>query len=386
MEDTPKLRDLLRRHDLSPAVLAHVDRGRVAQLRGVSRGVRANVDAVRGARVVELNAGWFAGLDGTAAEKRAAVMERLGALVATGAVIKELALPGTGLDGTEAALLAAITPALVRLDLRGNGVGVAGVRLLAEALWAHAALRELDLSNNRINLQETAGGAVETNLGSLRLAALLGQLPLTHLHLRGCGLGRPHGACLALLGMCPTLTHVDLGMNWRLPVEALGPALGQLRALTHLELGGVRIRGTAGAASLAAALPACQALEYVSLARGDTEQNFSLLTPVWPQLPALAYLNLHGHCGSDADVAGLARALPRCGALRELVLSLNEVGDLSRAALVAALPLCPRLARLEARDAVYTEEDGEWWALTGAQAAELEAAWAPRAADGLQIA
>jgi hypothetical protein len=134
MQNGNDLENLMLRPFYGP-LARHLGPGHVARLREVSRGVKLQVDHMRRGRIIKLNEPWFAALPGTPAENLAELMGRLDALVDSGAVIRELILPRVELDGTEPALLSAITPALTKLSLQGNSVGGAGVFALHRATW-----------------------------------------------------------------------------------------------------------------------------------------------------------------------------------------------------------------------------------------------------------
>jgi len=349
--------------------------GHVARLREVSRGVRAHVDQMRGARTIRMSEPWFLGLPGTPAENLAEVMARLAALVASGAVIRELKLPRVELLGTEPALLSAITPALTKLELQGNAVGAAGVRALHRALTTSLSLRSLTYLNLSAN---------DNEVGSAGLARLLPQLRyLTHLALADCDMQAEDAVRLApALARCRRLTHVDLSGNFEeIGVDQLVPALVLMPGLRFLKLSGCEVGDGAG---LAAALAQCRALVTVDLDRCGLDDDFGVLNAVWPQLPALAYLLLNDNRAPAREMAGLADALPLCPALRQVCVHRNSLGSAQAVvALAQALPLCPWLETLDVRETVFNRALVQWDALPPAHEQLLLAAWAPRAAADL---
>lgn len=349
--------------------------GHVARLREVSRGVKAHVDQVRRARTIRLRQEWFAGLPGTAEQKRQAVMERLGALVATGAVIKELALVRAGLDGTEPALLSAITPALEKLELQGNFVGGPGVWALHRALRVSLSLRSLTY----LNL-----GANDSEVGSAGLARLLPDLlSLSHLALADCDMREEDAVSLApALRQCRRLTRVDLSGNFILGgVDLLVPALALMPGLVHLNL---RDCAFDDSEALAGVLAQCRALVFVNLSSCGLEGSFGLLNAVWPQMPGLAYLQLNDNGASARDMEGLADALPLCPALRQVCVHQNSLGSAQAVvALAAALAACPWLETLDVQQTVWNHPLRQWQALSPAHEQLLLAAWAPRAGNEL---
>ena len=380
MQGGNDLEDLLFNPLLYRDMAARLGPGHVARLREVSRGVRAHVDFRRGARTIRMSQPWFTGLPGTPAEKRAEVMARLAALVASGAVIRELKLAWAGLDGTEPALLSAVTPALTRLELQGNEVGEAGVRALHRALLYSFSLRSLSYLNLSSN---------DNEVGSAELARLLPELlSLTHLALADCAMEADDAANLApALRRCRRLTHLDLSGNFEedesgnFGVDLLVPALPLMPGLVFLKLRGCEVGDGAG---LAAALAQCRALVTVDLESCGLDDHFGLLNAVWPQLPALVYLLLNNNRAASRAMAGLADALPLCPALRQVCVnrnSLNSAGVV--VALAQALPLCPWLETLDVRETVFDPALMQWGALSPAHQQLLLAAWAPRAAAEL---
>ncbi len=381
MQDGNVLEDVLQ-GPMYDNLAKHLGDGHVARLREVSRGVKAHVDMgrtdhLRRGRTIKLNEPWFAALPGTPAENLAELLRRLAALLASGAVIRELILPRVELDGTEPALLSAITPALTKLSLQGNAVGEAGVRALRRALVLTFSLRSLQYLNLSHN---------DNEVGSAQLAGLLPELlSLTHLALADCSMETEDAERLGpALRQCRRLTHVDLSGNFEDGgVDLLVPALPLMPGLVFLNLRDCAI-GDGG--RLAAALLQCRALVTVKLEDCSLDDDFGALNAVWPQLPALAFLYLNDNRAPARDMAGLADALPLCLALRQVCVHRNSLGRAQAVvALAQALPLCPWLETLDVRETVFDAAVMQWGALPPAHQQQLLAAWAPRAAAELWL-
>lgn len=382
----------LTQPELLQTIARDVDDGRVAMLRLVSRETRRTVDAVRGARRVRLEFDWWAAQPGTAAQKTAALAERLGALAATRPAVGWLELRGAGLDGREAGLAGLLGAPLTRLDLAQNAIGGVGMCALRRALRLSAGLLYLDLSGNRLMLD--AAGAL-THVGGQALGRVLREhRGLRTLLVGRCGLtGEEPGDVdtaedvAAGLRACTGLTHLDLGGNFaRDGMEVIVPTLGGLRALTELRLEGCRVED---GAALAAALLQCPGLRLVDLQ--GCELRDGLLHATWPQLPALEELDVGSNSGDDGEVRALAEALPRCLRLRGLRLTRNFVGNAATAELARALPLCVALRNLDVRRCQYEHQAGfgglQWVQLYPGALARLRAAWAaPNAGGGARHA
>jgi hypothetical protein len=370
------LENLMLRPFYGP-LAGHLGPGHVARLREVSRGVKLQVDHMRRGRTIKLNEPWFAGLPGTPAENLAELMGRLAELVASGAVIRELILPRVELDGTEPALLSAITPKLTKLSLQGNSVGGRGVFALHRALVSTFSLRSLTFLNLSANDNEE---------GSAQLARLLPQLlSLTHLALADCSMETEDAERLGpALQQCRRLTHVDLSGNFEdAGVDLLWPALPLMPGLAFLNLCNCAV---GNGAALAAALAQCRALVTVKLENCSLDGDFAALNAVWPQLPALAFLLLSDNQAAAREMEGLADALPLCPALRQVCVHRNSLGvPQAVVALAQALPLCPWLETLDVRETVFDRAVLQWVALPAAHQQLLLAAWAPRPAAELWL-
>lgn len=238
--------------------------------------------------------------------------QALAAAVAQWPELRSLALADCELAGSSATLetlvasLARSCPSLARLDLscasrRGAGAALPA-RMLAQQLQHWPKLSALDV-RGRLELE----GAAE--------AAEFG----------------------ARVGGCAELR--SLKASHAMPRLALHCA-----GLTCLELEGRRL-APAAAAALAAELPGLHRLKALVL-RGAEAGSGGVLARALGELPALSHLDLSG-CALGAEGAEeLARGLAGCGQLATLVLAEAGLGDHGAAALARALPSLPRLTSL----------------------------------------
>ncbi|NWR56076.1 TONSL protein, partial [Bucorvus abyssinicus] len=238
------------------------------------------------------------------------------------APLRQLGLRGCGLpDAMASELLATLAtlPALTHLDLAGNCLGPAGLRLLQPPQdgtgppGAFQSLQELDLSLNPLG-----------DGGCRPLAELLRCCPaLTALRLQACGFSHAFALdaskCQYPTGTTPVPHQYLTGtpparlcpagaaqlQTLSLSYNGLGPAalerlLGALpgRSLARLELAGVTGTGTQ---------PFAPALSHYLAQEGC----------------ALTHLTLAGNRLGDGDVGEVARCLPACPALVSLDLSAN---------------------------------------------------------------
>ena len=247
-----------------------------ALLRRVSKGVARAMSTVRMPRSVRVTQAYWDALPGNNADKRAVLIEKIATVVVTGRV-ESIELPNIGMAGMryamEPVLVAAITPALVHLDLHGNGFGPLGLAVLAPTLSTCTALVHLNLSNVQMG-----------HVVSLRLSALLpgdalapmtqvlcGVTALRHLDLSCNFFGGSRGfasMCEAMVRSCRELVHLDFSAN-NLGDQDMADLLAQLctTAIVDVNLSGNQT-GAHGVAALFDALP-----RWPSLARLDFRFN-----------------------------------------------------------------------------------------------------------------
>ena len=232
-------------------------------------------------------------------------------------------------DGEQAAALSALLPALTSLSL-GNSfdentpfpqsrldnrplLGLQSVAVVAQALRLPRFIRlDACTAHSRQHPPRAVIG-----FGDAGLAAIAASLA-------GCG-----------------LRALQLERN-RITEAGLAPLLAALPAahsLEALDLSRNPIQ-PAGLVSLAQALPRCAGLRWMRL----TQILFDVLAvaALVAALPACQVedLDLTQTGVGDDGVAQLAGALPRCGRLRNLVLSLNNLTAAAAAPLASALPAC----------------------------------------------
>lgn len=218
-------------------------------LRRVSKAVASSMSGVRMKRKIRLNRAYWDNLAGSAEEKRDVIMHALRRATSTG-VIVSLELPGFMImpnlafytPGIYPDILAAITPALLHLDLSGNHFGHMGIRALVPNLSTCTALTHLDLSNTQLHQN-----------GMLEIGSVLPRLTaLAHLNL-SCNFPMAPPAFIAMyqdvLPRCRAMTHLDLSAN-SISDQGLADlvsALCECPALLELNLSGNSIRGLATA-------------------------------------------------------------------------------------------------------------------------------------------
>ena len=262
--------------------------------------------------------------------------------------LRELSLVGLRLDAHFAEAIATYYPALISLDLGGNGVGAEG----ALAVAALTNLTSLDLGSNGVGAEGALALAALTNLTSLDLGsngigaegarALAALTNLTSLDLGGNGVGAEGARALAAL---TNLTSLDLGSNG---VGAEGArALAALTNLTSLDLGGNGI-GAEGARALAAltnltsldlsfnALGAEGALAVAALTNLiSLDLSFNDLGDEGAQALAALTNLISLDLGGNGIGAEGARALAALTNLISLDLGRNEIGAVGAQAVAA---------------------------------------------------
>ncbi len=133
----------------------------------------------------------------------------------------------------------------------------------------------------------------------------------------------------------------------------LAPTLRRCTALVHLDLSntGLRTDGTNGIAALTAVLSGLTALRHLDLRINNFHgvgPDFVAVYTAVVHCPVLTHLNLSASALSDEDMAGLVSVLWRCRVV-DLDLSGNSVKRRATDVLVAVIPHCPSLARLDLR-------------------------------------
>lgn len=266
-------------------------------LRRVSKAVARAMATVRMPRSVRVTQAYWDALPGNVTDKRAVLIAKIASVVVTGR-IESIELPNIGMGGMkyamEPVLVAAITPALVHLDLHGNGFGNLGLAVLAPTLSTCTALVHLNLSNIQMG-----------HVVSLRLAALLpgdalapmtrilgGVTALRHLDLSCNFFGGARGfnaMCEAMVRSCPQLAHLDFSAN-NLGDQEMADLLAQLctTAIVDVNLSGNHV-GERGVAALLDALP-----RWPSLARLDLRFCMALRRDDKARVRAVWVEGVHG--------------------------------------------------------------------------------------------
>ena len=259
---------------------------------------------------------------------------------------------------------------LERLRLRGNELGEAGARLLAESALPHlTSLRQLALAQCELDAaaaQELFAGLWHTaaltklllafnDLGEVGTAALVTVLPrlplLRELNLATCGLSpaAAEGLAAGLRGL-PALESLLLANN-ALGAAGAGalaealPCLGQLR---ELDLGHCGL-DPGSARPLCAALRHLVVLERLLLAgnRLGAEGAGALALVASAYGPSLRELNV-SYAGLDAEALGeLALAFRSLVGLEVLSLRNNHFGSAGVRALAGPLGLLRKLEKLD---------------------------------------
>ena len=165
---------------------------------------------------------------------------------------------------------------------------------------------------------------------------------LTILDVSCCSLSA-HGAALlgGALGASRTLASLSLRANPPLEphgVRAIGDGVRACKTLLALHLDGTRV-GRAGAEALASALRAGCALAELRMAACDlADDGAAALCDALKRTPTLHTLGLerNGLARAAPDALAALLAVKRC-ALRELLLSHNQIGELGADALGGAL-------------------------------------------------
>ena len=212
--------------------------------------------------------------------------------------------------------IAASLPLLEELDLGSDhdaGFGAASTLALATSVLPRlVGLRALVLTGNELGDADAAAA----------LAAALPRLAkLEKLEARRTRLGAAGAALLfaALAGLpSSSLRELDVGGNefGSAGAESLAAALPSLRRLEKLELGATQI-GAAGASALFMALPSAPLLEELDVRHaGFGGAGAATLSSAVPRLPHLKVLRVKGNkleasAGKDHLVAAVAAAGPR---------------------------------------------------------------------------
>ena len=268
-----------------------------ALLRRVSKGVSRAMSTVRMPRSVRFTQAYWDALPGNNADTRAVLIEKIATVVVTGRV-ESIALPNIGMTGMryamEPVLVAAITPALVHLDLHGNGFGPRGLAVLAPTLSRCTALVHLNLSN--VQMCQVVGLRSAAELGRNVLSpmtqVLCGVTALRHLDLSCNFFGGSRGfasMCEAMVRSCPQLVHLDFSAN-NLGDQEMAGLLAQLctTAIVDVNLAGNHM-GERAVAALLDALP-----RWPSLARLDLRFCMALRRDDKARVRAVWVEGVHG--------------------------------------------------------------------------------------------
>ncbi len=204
---------------------------------------------------------------------------------------------------------------LTTLDLRGLGLGVEGLRLLAAAGWG-PAVTDLDLSDNYVGDE-----------GAALLAAAPAGAALRRLRLRSAGVGDDGAAALAGARLA-NLRSLDLSHN---DIGAAGAAV--LTALLGLEVFALMDNplGDEGVAGLVAG-QRLAGLRLLNLAKCDLGPDSATALAQAPQLADLSWLDLGENHLGDAGAVALA-ASPVLRRLTNLEVNDNDLGPDGAAAL-----------------------------------------------------
>uniref|UniRef100_A0A7S0AYJ7 Uncharacterized protein n=1 Tax=Pyrodinium bahamense TaxID=73915 RepID=A0A7S0AYJ7_9DINO len=224
------------------------------------------------------------------------------------------------------------------LLLGNNCVGDRGLGMLVQGLLHLCALEVLDLTSNNIG-----------DLGAQRIAVALPIL----VRLRVLVLHSNHVAAVGASGLaealpqCPSLSELKLGENRLGDPGAV--CLAQVLSLCNLrclDLCGNCI-GDDGVIELAKALPKCRSLEQLLLGTNRiADAGAEALADAVPQCKRLERLVLASNDVGDRGAALLAKALPACSMLTVLSLSGNRLSDNAAECFAEAMPSTPRLKLL----------------------------------------
>ena len=280
-------------------------------------------------------------------------------------------------SGTEA-VARALRPctAITSLDLRGNDMGLTGVRTLEPRLAAFHALQHLDLGLNALHdsgvetlapmlvpcttlaTLNITGNAMQAH-GATALAVFVPHFSsLTHIDLGHNpiqNVGAFHLACA--LAHCPRLAHLDMSNTWCCScVCACCPAPNRKQKLT-------RANRCTHFHALAELLHAFRALAHLDLSQNTLSQHgVQRLAAHIHTAAALSSLNL-ARCVQANYTHSLAAGLGQCTRLERLSLNFDCIGDFELPHYARHIQLC-RLVRLDLR--------GNAVATGGAQVAHLK--------------
>ena len=248
------------------------------------------------------------------------------ALATSGWRLEELDLGGNDLDSADvAALVAAPTFALRRLDLQKCGLDATALRSLANAPWP---LEELYLSGNDFSAP-AAGPA---------LAALSGHVGLRRLNVKGCNMSTVNFKALVEAAW-PALSSLECDMGFDGPHELGAASFAGFPALEELNCD--VIPAEAGVWLLASQrLPRLSALDLSGSRIGTAGLTALLAAPAF----AIRRLNLN-NCGLNAtSLLHLANA---GWPLEELSFEDNDLSTPDAGTALAALSGCAGLRRFE---------------------------------------
>ena len=285
------------------------------------------------------------------------IYHELAKMLQANTALKELNLSQNRIEGEGACELAKMlqaNTALKELNLSGNGIGDEGACELAKMLQANTALKELNLSGNGIGDE-----------GACELAKMLqANTALKELNLSWNGIG-DEGACelAKMLQANTALKELDLSWN-RIGGEGaceLAKMLKANTALKELNLSRNRI-GDEGACELAKMLQANTALKELDLSgNGIGGEGACELAKMLQANTALKELDLSWNGIGGEGACELAKMLQANTALKELDLSWNGIGGEGAC----------ELAKMLQANTALKELDLSWNGIGGEGACEL---------------
>ena len=183
-------------------------------------------------------------------------------------------------------------PQLKRFNIGSNNISDVGLEKLSHGFALCHALSNIDISRNTLSSGDIVAG------------------------------------CIVAI---PQLSHVNISMNGDIFLngsDKIAKALQICRNLTRLELSCVQLHFRNTVQRLAAVLPGCRSLEYLSVSDNNLQDlEFEEISKALPSCPKLHTFNISNNLTMHDGISKLCGALPNCILLTDLDLSFISRND-----------------------------------------------------------